>query len=183
MAASRRVQSARSSSTLRALKSASTWASASVVRLLYWQVTHQAAVKSTKTGRPCAWASATRAVDQGCQGALASAVTALAWAPSRSAGTSQASAAASSAMPSVPSTRRAPVLWPGVPSAQAAKASTTRLPSSAAAPSMPTCWPSTHTSQTTVPNIGNAISPLNVTIHGPGRGKARATAGKALAAR
>ena len=44
MAGSRRVQSARSSSTLRAWNAAFTSAAASVVRLLNWQVTHQAAV-------------------------------------------------------------------------------------------------------------------------------------------
>ncbi len=52
MAGSRRVQSARSRATFLAAKSASTSASASVVFLLYWQVTHQAAVKSTNTGWP-----------------------------------------------------------------------------------------------------------------------------------
>ena len=67
MAGSRRVQSARSSSTRLVLKSAITSASASVVRLLNWQVTHHAAVKSTKTGRPLASAACTRSADQGCQ--------------------------------------------------------------------------------------------------------------------
>ena len=48
---------------------------------------------------------------------------------------------------------------------------------------MPLCWPSTQTSQATVANIGKAISCLNVTIHAPGRGRARARPGSALSAR
>ena len=48
---------------------------------------------------------------------------------------------------------------------------------------MPVCWPSTQTSQTTVANIGKAISRRKVCIHGPGRGSALATAGTKLAAR
>ena len=52
MTASRDVQSARSRATLLASNAASTSGFASVVRLLYWQVTHQAAVKSTNTLRP-----------------------------------------------------------------------------------------------------------------------------------
>ena len=42
--------------------------------------------------------------------------------------------------------------------------------SSAAAPSMPACCPSTQTSQTTVANIGNASSVLKCAIQAPGRG-------------
>ena len=48
---------------------------------------------------------------------------------------------------------------------------------------MPACCPSTHTSQTTVANIGKAISTLKCAIHTPGRGSSRASCGKALAAR
>ena len=55
--------------------------------------------------------------------------------------------------------------------------------SSAPAPSMPLCWPSTHTSQATVANIGKAMSLRKVSIHAPGRGSSRATAGTQLAAR
>ena len=48
---------------------------------------------------------------------------------------------------------------------------------------MPTCCPSTHTSQTTVANIGKAITVLKCAIQTPGRGSRRASAGQALAAR
>src|SRR6185312_9141593 len=67
MAGSRRVQSARSNATFLAARSASTAGFASVVRWLYWQVTHQAAVKSTSTGRPVATIWSTRPGSQGCQ--------------------------------------------------------------------------------------------------------------------
>src|SRR6185503_1089280 len=49
-----------SMATFFASNSASSTASASVLRLLYWQVTHQAAVKSTNTGRPSAASSPAR---------------------------------------------------------------------------------------------------------------------------
>jgi hypothetical protein len=48
---------------------------------------------------------------------------------------------------------------------------------------MPTCTPSTHTSHTTVANIGKAISDLKCCIQAPGRGSARVNAGQTLAAR
>src|SRR5665647_3507829 len=60
MAGSRRVQSASNRVTFLASKSASTSWLASVVFLLYWQVTHQAAVKSTNTGTPLASTCSTR---------------------------------------------------------------------------------------------------------------------------
>ena len=48
--------------------------------------------------------------------------------------------------------------------------SATSSASRAPAPSMPLCWPSTQTSQTTVANIGKAISWRKVSIQAPGRG-------------
>ena len=48
---------------------------------------------------------------------------------------------------------------------------------------MPLCWPSTHSSQTAVPNIGNAMNFLNTSIHAPGPGSHPATAGTQVAAR
>ena len=70
MAGSRRVQSARSNATFLLARSASTWLSAKVVFLLYWQVTHQAAVKSTKTACPLACNCSTRPASQACQPVL-----------------------------------------------------------------------------------------------------------------
>src|SRR5512144_998120 len=59
MAGSRRVQSARTSATFFAANSARTSSEFSTSRLLTWQVTHHAAVKSTNTGRPEAVSAAT----------------------------------------------------------------------------------------------------------------------------
>ena len=67
MAGSRRVQSARTNATFLADRSAITAGLANVVFLLYWQVTHQAAVKSTNTGRPVARICSTRPGSQACQ--------------------------------------------------------------------------------------------------------------------
>ena len=68
IAGSRRVQSARTSATSRLARTASRTSSVlSTSRLLTWQVTHQAAVKSTNTGRPAAVSSATRAGVNGVQ--------------------------------------------------------------------------------------------------------------------
>src|SRR3954466_87071 len=57
--------------TLRDWKSASTCAFESTAFLLYWQVTHQAAVKSTKTGCPDASTCSTRPGSHGCHGPCA----------------------------------------------------------------------------------------------------------------
>ena len=67
MAGSRRVQSARSKATFCVAISASKAGLDRVVFLLYWQVTHQAAVKSTNTGRPWARSTSRRSGLQGCQ--------------------------------------------------------------------------------------------------------------------
>ena len=72
---------------------------------------------------------------------------------------------------------------PRRPKAQISQASATSISSSAAAPLMPLCWPSTHNSHTTVANMGKAMNWRKVTIHAPGRGSARATAGHQLAAK
>ena len=150
MAGSRRVQSARSSSTRLALKSAITSASASVVRLLNWQVTHHAAVKSTKTGRPLASAACTRSADQGCQPSasmtpevpipwLGAAPAAAGAVPTCSAGHAQASVTSNS-RPEVPSqSARVMGLLAGSPQAQAAKATASSTPSKPATASTPTC--------------------------------------------
>ena len=181
MVASRRVQSARSSSTPRASKSAST-ALSFRARLLIWQVTHQAAVKSTNTMRPCACAWATRSGLQGCQRSPTATpvASAVSW---RSSGTAHAAPAANTATDVAPKPMRARGPRVAEPRPQAAKASASSKLSSAAAPSMPDCCPSTHTSHTTVANIGKAIAVLKCTIHTPGRGSARATGGHAVAAR
>ena len=132
--------------------------------------------------RPSACACATRAVLQGCQPSSAG-VAAPATASWRSEGSAHASAAASSSTAATPKPPRALGPSVGEPTAQATKASASSRPSRATAPSMPACTPSTHTSHTTVANIGKAISVLKCCIHTPGRGSARASAGQALAAK
>ncbi len=74
-------------------------------------------------------------------------------------------------------------LAPRSVSAHTAMASSTKSASSAAAPWMPLCWPSTHTSHTTVASMGKARKRRSVSIHAPGRGRARAKAGSQLASR
>jgi len=59
IAGSRRVQSARTSVTPRSRKACITSSRASTTRSFTWQVTHQAAVKSTNTGLPAAVSAAT----------------------------------------------------------------------------------------------------------------------------
>src|SRR6185295_16836082 len=70
IAGSRRVQSARTNSTPRSAKAFFTSASPSTSFLLTWQVTHHAAVKSTKTAL-LADSSVTSAGVNGCQGSFA----------------------------------------------------------------------------------------------------------------
>ncbi len=69
---------------------------------------------------------------------------------------------------------RAPAVglgWRSRPSSQTRAASPSKASRAWAAPSMPACRPSTHTSQTTVANIGKASACFSRSIHGPGRGK------------
>ena len=157
---------------------------AKVVRLLNWQVTHHAAVKSTKTMRPSERSSAARAGLHACHtAAFAAAAAPCAVSSARSPGNVHAKASPSTPSEATRKPRLATRPKACEPQAQATKDSATRLPSKAAAPSMPVCCPSTQTSQTTVANIGKAISTLKCAIHAPGRGKARAAAGQALASR
>ena len=158
--------------------------SASVLRLLNWQVTHQAAVKSTNTGRPSACSAATRSGLQACQ---ATPCTAVAVSPAVAISCIRVTfgpmltpshSSASADRPPITARPR-----PRSPSAQTSSANTTSSVSNAAAPSMPLCCPSTHSSQTTVANIGKAMNWRKCAIQAPGRGSARAMAGHQLAAR
>ena len=164
--------------------SASTLASARVVRLLYWQVTHQAAVKSTNTGRPSASSSAWRSALQGCQ--LRPCTVVATGAPGVASAmrvTLGPTAQPSHSRPASDKPASAVRLLPRKPSDHTSSASTTSSMSRAAAPSMPLCCPSTHSSHTTVANMGKAMSWRKVFIQAPGRGSARAMAGHQLAAR
>ena len=152
--------------------------------MLYWQVTHQAAVKSTNTGRPLATKASAAPGAQGCQpcaavavasaGAAATSAMRVTWGPKAHSSKAMATVA------TLPSQRR---VRPCKASDQASRPRPTSRISSEAAPSMPLCWPSTHTSHTTVANMGKAMKRRKVSIHAPGRGRARATAGHRLAAR
>src|SRR5688572_5712643 len=74
MAGSRRVQSARTSSTPRSAKARRTSLLLSTRRLSTWQVTHQAAVKSTNTTLLAAVSSATFVGVNDCHGSAADVV-------------------------------------------------------------------------------------------------------------
>ena len=183
IAGSRRVQSARSRATLCRCRSAShrvgcpAWSSRCT-----WQVTHQAAVKSTNTGlpaahelgRPCAGdqgSHGSRRRARACGRAAAARLRRAASATAqreRGAGAATASRAEHDARAAAQ--RRAS-------SSQQAKATS----SSRAArrqPSMPLCWASTQTSQAAVANIGKARSLREARPStGPGRGSQRSSAG------
>ena len=58
-----------------------------------------------------------------------------------------------------------------LPSSQAPKLIITSALPNHTRPSTPTCTSNTHASHTTVAYIGNAITCLNVTSHGPGLGR------------
>ena len=136
-------------------------------------------MKSTITLRPWALSSATRPGAQGCQRSVAATAAA---GPAGSGVTSSAPAAHQAQAFKASTAATASVRGrPCSVKAQTSSASNTNKPSKAPAPSMPLCWPSTQTSQTTVANIGKAINCRKPTIHGPGRGITRATAGSALA--
>ena len=187
MAGSRRVQSARISTTWRLAKSASSVASAKVVFLLNWQVTHQAAVKSTNTGRPALSCVCTSASDQACQRGRSAAFFSLALLAVADEGASR-KAKGSQLLPSHSKVARARPLMtqrvrPVRPSAQTSHATVSNKASRPLAPSMPVCWPSTHSSQITVANIGKAMAWRKVSIQAPGRGRARAMPGHQLAAK
>ena len=152
---------------------------ASVVFLLYWQVTHQAAVKSTNTGVPADSACSTRPGAQACQRSVPAPPASLTTVLNMFWPMAPASKALSSSA-IVATTRR---LRPPSVNAHSTALRATNKASSAPAPSMPLCWPSTQISQTTVANIGNAMARRNVSIQAPGRGSRRATAGIRLATR
>ena len=182
-AGSRRVQSARSKVTWRWAKSCSNSGSDKVVRLLYWHVTHQAAVKSTNTGRPWAKAACCLSAVQACHDTPSTAVVVAASGAAVSRvmlgpmvqAVATNTTAVKTAMP-----LRAP---PFRPHAHTTALSDTKSINKAAAPSIPLCWPSTHSSHTTVANMGNDKPCRKVFIQAPGRGRARATAGHQLANR
>ena len=163
--------------------SANTEASDSVVFLLYWQVTHQAAVKSTNTLWPWAVSWSTRPGSQACQPCAPSANCPAACSLSCIFVRFGPLAHINSALTAIENVAITVRVWPFKVSAQTLNESSTSRPSRVPAPSMPLCWPSTHTSQATVANIGNAISCLKVTIHAPGRGSSLAMPGTTLAAR
>ena len=143
-------------------------------------MTHHAAVKSTNTLCPDAVSCSTRPGSQACQPFAGWLVAALASCNFMTFGPIAHIPRAQAAIETVATTART---RPFNVKAQITSAINTSKPSNAPAPSMPLCWPSTHTSHTTVANMGNAISCLKVTIHGPGRGRALATAGTTLATR
>ena len=158
MAGSRRVQSARSMATFLAVEVGQhVGVGRACVFLLYWQVTHQAAVKSTNTGWPAASSWSTRPGSQGCQ-APASARRDCCGGGLRDvrrrARPGQQRQARRSRPPRSPARVR-----PRRVRAQTTMLSATSSASRAPAPSMPLCWPSTQTSQATVANIGKAMQP------------------------
>ena len=147
--------------------------------MLYWQVTHQAAVKSTNTGAPLASSCSTRPGAHGCQRSVAEAVLVV----SAIFKTFWPIAPVNIALIAIEIVAIDQRARPVSVSDQITKLKATSSASSALAPSMPVCCPSTHTSQTTVANIGNAMARRNVFIQAPGRGSSLATAGIRLAAR
>ena len=194
MAGSRRVQSARSSDTLRAAKSANTSALARVVFLLYWQVMHQAAVKSTNTGLPAASSASTRPGAQACHwpklaGAISSpdadADACAAWAVGASSifKTFWPKTPANSAQTAIEMLAKAKRLRPFRPKDQTTSAKPSSRASRLAAPSTPLRCPSTHSSQTTVAHIKKAMKWRRESIQAPGRGSQRPTAGTQAATR
>src|SRR5690606_3035760 len=126
--------------------------------LFTWQVTHQAAVKSTKTGRPAARASAIRAGENGSQANAAPAAVESRGGASIGLMPRARSNATATAAPDASRARR-----PGKrPATQAAKAIRTRLMRIAATAGGPAWKLATHTSQTTVASSGNARSCFSV---------------------
>ena len=175
MAASRRVQSARSNTTFLSAKACITCGLDKTCCSLYWQVMHQAAVKSTNTGRPDAKASCSACAVQlpqvfAC--ALFCPATALV---STCEDTRKArlpvNTETSSATAPNPSAAR-----PGKCKAQRHMDRHKSTATSMAATSRPAMWAKTHTSQTTVAAIGNTINRRKYSIQGPGLGNWRARA-------
>src|SRR5947208_11398408 len=153
MTGSRRVQSARISTTFLRANAARTSASLRTSRLLTWHVTHHAAVKSTNTARPELVRSARRAGVYGSQAVsprelAMGAGDALALASARSNGhaTTIAHAAATSAATLQPFA--APLR--NVRHAHSAKARMTSVASKRTTASLSTCAPITQINQATV---------------------------------
>src|SRR6185437_1013959 len=150
---------------------------------LTWQVTHQAAVKSTNTGLPCALSAATRSGLQGSDGTPAAtaelAAAVCGGGPNGAiANVATASAAANPASAKTPRARRpeaarrwaAPKIHAARPTSTAAAKAAARLPRSV-------CAASTQSSQAAAPYIGKASTFLATIIHAPGFGSRSSSAG------
>ena len=147
---------------------------------------HQAAVKSTNTGRPSARNSSTRLADQGRQSMAADAL--------GFSGTDVAAGRMAAAKPSTAATPSpASTTAPGsqrrcgprckCPTPQAAKPTPSAASSSRPTASTPDWRPSTHTSHTAVANSGKASAWRSVTIHAPGRGRRASRPGSSASSR
>ena len=69
------------------------------------------------------------------------------------------------------------------PSDHSANETATSTPRASATPPASTCCASTHSSQTQVANIGNAMNCLNSSIQRPGRGSFASSAGNSVSSR
>src|SRR5437763_138106 len=176
MTGSRRVQSARISTTFLRANAARTSASLRTSRLLTWHVTHHAAVKSTNTARPELVRSARRA---GVYGSHALSLDdfatgvgdafALASACSNGHATTNAHTAATNAATLQPFAAPPRNMCHD----HSAKPTMTSVASKRTTASLSTCAPITHASHATVAYSGNARTCFSRAIQGPGRGNAR----------
>ena len=161
---------------------------------LAMQVMHQAAVKLMKTGRPSARKAASRASLNGCQ-TIPSPAVVVAVAPAsgpafavpgaplsayRTMAKATKTAIAAALRPVSRQRPEAPAL---ACQSQAAKASRTAPASAPSTAASPACNDNTQTSQAAVANIGKARNCLKRTIHGPGFGIRRSSAGAMLSRR
>ena len=176
MVGSRCVQSARKRATFLAFISANTSAFASVVFLLYWQVMHHAAVKSTNTGRLAANSALTFSCVHACHVADGEDADA-ALEPSFDCAIKGPIVPANSAKLAMDTAEKIARLRPVKFNDHTTHASTSSSASNAAAPSTPLKCPSTHTSQITVASMGKARKRRSVSIHAPGRGSRRSMPG------
>ena len=179
IAGSRRVQSARTSATPRSANASRTTASFSTSRLLTWQVTHQAAVKSTNTGLPAA--SSSRDARRRVRPARDRRRRDAPWrcgdaALARRAPRPRTAATRPTTAPTQPATaqrRRTRVDRRrgtcATPTARTRR--TTSVTSRRTTASLSTCAPSTQASHATVAYSGNASNCLKRSIHAPGLGQ------------
>ena len=165
--------------------SANTSALPSVAFLLYWQVMHQAAVKSTNTGWPAASSASTRPGAQACHadavplGALEAdgvPVSSMRVTSGPIAPVKPARAVIETIANTV---RLVPVRFSDHTTRLRVSSSASKAP----APSTPLKWPRTQTSQTTVASMGKAMKRRRVSIQAPGRGSQLPTTGTHAATR